>query len=115
LGRSNPEVNLLAILKEEFPHHKILEQYAIHPNKRKTLYLDFYIPRLGLVFETDGRQHYKYVPFFHGSLDGFLKSKYNDFQKEQWCEENGLTIIRLNTKLSVDKIRKAIADKCSSP
>jgi very-short-patch-repair endonuclease len=97
------------ILAEEFPHLVILPQHHIR-YRSTSLYLDYYIPALHLAFEYDGKQHFTFIRHFHGSKDGFKRSLGRDRLKEQWCEENGIKIIRIryNEKLNKQLIRRKI-------
>ena len=62
-----------------------------------------------IVVETSGRQHEKFVEFFHGNRAGFLKSIKRDFTKIKWAESNGFVFMEIydsETKnLSADFIK----------
>jgi len=55
---------------------------------------DFYIPELRTCIEFDGMQHYKPVDFFGGD-SSFIKGLERDERKNKYCEDNGLTLIRI--------------------
>jgi len=74
---------------------QILEEVAIPLRRSETLYLDFYIPLLKKTIEVHGEQHYKFVPFYHNTLLGFVRHKKRDQEKQEWCDINGITYIEL--------------------
>lgn len=78
-----------------FPTLQILEEVPIQLRKNETLYLDFYLPLKKMCFEVHGEQHYKFVPFYHSNILGFLKSQKRDREKQEWCEINGIKYIAL--------------------
>lgn len=81
-------------LLEKFPFDPILEEVSVpHEN----LSIDFLIPSRKLAFEIQGRQHDKYVPFFHKSPQNFLASKERDSRKQKWCEINGITLYHVDS------------------
>ncbi len=49
----------------------------------------------GLAFEFDGAQHTMFVPHFHGTQEGFLKSQQRDRLKEKLCRRAGVLLIRI--------------------
>ena len=79
-------------IKKIYPHDIIY--YEVYVPKDR-LYLDFFIPTLGMVVECDGIQHDSYVPFFHGDFAGFAQQKDRDYKKLTWCKLNNLVLIRI--------------------
>ena len=47
------------------------------------------------MIEIHGRQHYEYVPFFHGSYLGFSDSLKRDRDKKEWCFLNKISLVVL--------------------
>ena len=43
--------------------------------------------------EYNGRQHYKFTPFFHKNYEAFDNQKYRDYIKKDLCEKNGIRLI----------------------
>lgn len=89
---SGPHLRARSLLSEMFPAYNILEEVGI-PNSN--LRFDFLIPRRNLVVEVDGRQHGEFSPHFHGTVAAYAQARRNDADKEQFCETNGLTLVRL--------------------
>lgn len=67
------------------------------PNQRPTwlcgLELDGYCEPLGIAFEFQGEQHYKYIRKFHKSKKAFMVQLQNDAKKVQLCKDIKLYII----------------------
>jgi hypothetical protein len=91
--RSEYHLNARTLLHEVFPTCLILEEIGFNIRKGDTLYLDFYIPLLKLAVEVHGEQHYKYVPFYHHTLQGFFKHQKRDRDKREWCELNKIRLV----------------------
>ena len=99
------------ILKEIFPLETIIEELRLPGTKEnfsKDLYADFFIPRLKIVIEIHGEQHYTFIPFFHKDLQGFVNSKKRDRRKKDWAELNSLTFVELSYKEDKDEWKRKI-------
>ena len=83
------------ILKELYPLSQVYEEIPIIINENKTLYIDLYLPTLGLMVEVNGRQHYEHTSHFHKSKLDYLKAKQNDELKKQFCELNNIRLVIL--------------------
>ena len=88
--RSKPHVRARNLLSRIYPIDTLYEEVPL-PESR--LRLDFLLPRLRLVVEVQGRQHFEYVPFMHKSRSNFLAALKRDHEKVEFCERNGLTLI----------------------
>lgn len=82
-------------------------QYTIRENTYPTwltapegerLELDFLIEELNIAIEVQGKQHYTYVPHFHGGYDGFLKRLEWDEVKRRKCQEMEIALIEIASK-----------------
>ena len=88
-------------------------QYTIRENTRpawltasegERLELDFLIEELNIAIEVQGKQHYIYVPHFHGDYDGFLKRLEWDEIKRRKCDKAGIILIEVANKDEVPGI-----------
>lgn len=79
-------------------------RYRIEENKRpdwlitnrgERLELDFYIEDLFLAIEVQGEQHYRFIPFFHKTYDGFRDRLRRDQIKANLCSKAGITLIEI--------------------
>lgn len=104
-AKSNPHLIARQLLKEEFPTDPILEEV---PLPGEQLYFDFYLPRRKLAIEVHGEQHFKFVAFFHGDKNGFMRCMANDQRKIEWCKLNGIKILILKEVETVDEWRTTI-------
>lgn len=67
---------------------------------KKELPFDFYLPNMNICIEVDGEGHYKPTNF-HGIDDSrandlFEMTKLRDEIKNKYCEDNGITLIRIS-------------------
>lgn len=98
----NANKNLTPSRGEEFLAH-ILKQANIFfiqektfPDLRKNLLrFDFYIPKMNLLIEWDGLQHFEQVEFFQKTKKEFLRGKENDRKKNAYCLAKGIKLIRI--------------------
>jgi len=101
------------LIIEKFPTLQILEEVPIPLRQSETLYLDFYLPLIKACIEVHGEQHYKFIPFYHNNMMGFLKSKKRDEEKQEWCNKNNIQHIVLPYSESEDEWRKRLNDQNS--
>ena len=83
----------------------ILEEVPI-PGCR--LFCDFYLPFRKVVIECHGRQHYEFVPHFHGNRLGFAQVNVRDQNKRRWCQNNNIRMAILPFSETNDEWRKRI-------
>ncbi|MHA2063118.1 MAG: hypothetical protein ACXABY_01935 [Candidatus Thorarchaeota archaeon] len=84
---------LLEIVQQLFPNQRIELEHNIAD--RGALFLDIYLPRLKIAFEFDGEQHFRFIEHFHGDTQGWLLARRRDWRKDELCEEQGITLIRV--------------------
>ncbi len=97
------------LLKEQFPFYHFYEESYVDGGPTK-LYLDFFNPKLKIAVEVNGRQHYEFVAYLHGTLENFRKQQKRDRQKLEWAELNGIKLIGLADNGTDSEWRKAISD-----
>lgn len=85
----------------------------INPKTGKKLFCDFYLPDYKMVIEFDGRQHYQEGSQWGGKMR-VVDSMYYDGVKNQWCADNGITMVRIpycyRDDLNADFIKCVIND-----
>jgi hypothetical protein len=86
---SRGQTALTNTLKKILPNETIVNEFYIGEKLR----LDIYCPTYKIAIEYHGRQHFEYVPHFHGSYEEFVRSKERDERKESLCKENGIALI----------------------
>jgi len=94
-NKSSYHLRARTMIASAYPTLQILEEVPVQIRKNETLYLDFYLPLKKICFEVHGEQHYKFVPFYHSNILGFLKSQKRDREKQEWCEINNIQYIVL--------------------
>lgn len=77
--------------------------------KFKILFFDFYIPDYNIAIEYDGKQHYTEI--YRGVKQ--VNVKKNDFIKNQYCQRNGIKLLRIKytNKKNIEDIICAFFDK----
>ena len=72
---------------------------------------DIVVPDKKLIVEFDGEQHFKFVPLFHKTYNGFIEYKNKEEFKEKAAKENGYKLIRFSYVNDVgdeDYVRKVL-------
>lgn len=78
-------------------------------NKNQTCLLpfDFYLPNHNICIEYDGEHHFYPIEMW-GGYDKFLLTKENDAIKNEYCQNNNITLLRLPYTLSKIDIQNEI-------
>lgn len=58
------------------------------------LYYDFYIEKLNVLIEFDGKQHFEAVDYF-GGVEQFELTKHKDELKNRFAKDNDITLLRI--------------------
>lgn len=85
---SNFQKEFQSLIENKFKGFSIIKEFTIPGTK---LRIDFYLPSLKMAFEVQGEQHFKFIKYFHGTANKFLKQQENDELKRQWCKLNNIT------------------------
>ena len=51
------------------------------------------MPRKRIAVEAQGRQHYEYSSFFHGTKENFKLAQSRDRKKSLWCTFNDIKLV----------------------
>ena len=97
------------MVKKIYPKYTILWE---QPIKSINARFDIFVKELGLAFEIDGVQHEEFNMFFHKDLYALRRGKLKDMNKDSFCYENGIKMIRLNYKdalsITLDSLKERI-------
>lgn len=74
----------------------------------RNMELDCYNEDLKIAAEYQGIQHYKFVPFFHTTIENFKRQRERDLIKKSLCKENGIFLITVPYNLKHDRICRFI-------
>ncbi len=74
---------------------KIRPDFLINPATGRNLELDGYNSQLGIAFEYNGIQHYKYPNYFHKNEDIFRQQVQRDIYKREACDAAGVYLISI--------------------
>lgn len=96
------------LLGARYPSDIILEEF---PCVGEGLYLDFFVPRKMVAVEVQGRQHSKFIEFFHGTADGFKAQLVRDRRKAEWCELNNIRLIKIDVGEKEEKVINLLLDE----
>jgi hypothetical protein len=110
--------NLLSTkVHKEFPiSTKNLNPINGYSPKRSLLYIDGFCEKYKFGFEYQGDQHFRFIPYFHESLDEFERQKAYDKLKKIYFERIGLALIEiseneLTVKSSENEFIRVISSK----
>lgn len=81
-------IKLLKDLQVKFIHDKSIWKPL------NNLRPDFFLPDYNLVIEFDGIQHFEPIEIF-GGQEGFIKRQQKDNEKNIYCENNNIDILRI--------------------
>jgi very-short-patch-repair endonuclease len=102
LVRSNLQKSKGELIIESYLNNRNIEyvpQKTFEGCKFKQLLrFDFYLPKLKMLIEYDGDQHYKFSKKFHGNLETFKLSQAKDKIKDKFSNKNGLKLVRIRFK-----------------
>lgn len=68
----------------------------------RDLSFDFYNDTSQFILEVQGKQHYKYVKFFHGNVGNFDIQQINDKLKNRVCKEVGIKFVTIDSDTKED-------------
>ena len=102
-GQSRSKIQFQAkqFLKKHWSNHIVFEEFPVAGTK---LSLDFYNANKKIAVEVQGKQHTKYVPFFHGSNKiNYLNQLKRDRDKLKFCEINNIQLVEIYDGDKLDK------------
>ena len=92
-SRSNIQFNVKRFLYKYWKNHIVFEEFPVAGTK---LSLDFYNANKKIAVEVQGKQHTKYVPFFHGkNRINYIHQLQRDRDKLKFCEINEIQLIEI--------------------
>ena len=92
-SRSKIQYNAKQFLKKYWSNHIVFEEFPVAGSR---LSLDFYNANKKIAIEVQGRQHTKYVPFFHGKNKiNYINQLRRDQDKLNFCELNDIQLIEI--------------------
>jgi len=96
----------------KFGKYKLLENYRpdwlLSPEGFR-MELDLFMPDLNCAIEVQGRQHYVYTPYFHGSYRQFEKQLARDSKKRELCEKASIALYEVSSPSEVQSVLSSIA------
>tara|TARA_B100000989_G_scaffold102200_1_gene74686 strand:+ start:1777 stop:2187 length:411 start_codon:yes stop_codon:yes gene_type:complete len=102
-SRSKIQFQAKQFLKKHWSNHIVFEEFPVAGTK---LSLDFYNANKKIAVEVQGKQHTKYVPFFHGSNKiNYLNQLKRDRDKLKFCEINNIQLVEI---YDGDKLNKSL-------
>lgn len=106
------------MLYYNFPYLKIYENHRpewLRGKSLEILELDFYIPERNIALEIQGRQHYEYVPFFHGEYDNYLIQLERDRVKKEICYGRNIKLFEISSAFELDIFINDFKEKENTP
>ena len=94
-GKSRSKIQFSAkqFLKKYWSKHVVFEEFPVAGTK---LSLDFYNANKKIAVEVQGKQHTKYVPFFHGKNKiKYINQLKRDQDKLKFCEINDIQLVEI--------------------
>ena len=105
-SRSKFQFSVKQFLKQYWFNHIVFEEFPIVGTRMS---LDFYNANKKVAIEVQGKQHVKYIPFFHGQYkNNYLGQLDRDRQKSLFCDKNDLSLIEIYPE---DNLKKVLIGK----
>lgn len=80
--------------------------WLTNPETGKKMELDFWLPSAKIGIEVQGRQHYEFNPFFHGTRDNFEAQLRRDEVKKSLCAQLGVHLYEINNFRDINRFIK---------
>ena len=93
------------------PFPKARPDFLKNPITGRNLEADAWNEDLGLIVEIQGRQHYKFTPFFHKTQDAFRTQQYRDHIKRECCARNGFKLLEVPYTVKPQQARSWLRNK----
>lgn len=111
-NQSHGETRIMAWLDDN--NIEYISQYQIALQSllfhRNLLRADFYLPRLKIVIEYHGEQHFFKINFFHKDDDAFQMQVDRDNRLREYCKQNKIKLIEI-PYTDIDKIPQILSKK----
>jgi len=107
-SKSAPQFATKQFFKKYWIADVVCEEFKIPGSKLRIDLINF---TKKIAIETSGRQHEKFVKFFHKNRVGFLKSIKRDFEKINWIESNGFVFLEIYDFETKDLSAELMAEK----
>jgi len=106
-SRSKFQFEVKKFLEPFWTNHVVFEEFPIVGTKMS---LDLYNANKKIAVEVQGKQHTKYVPFFHGQYkNNYIAQLERDHKKMQFCEINDILLVEIYPN---DILNKKTFEKC---
>lgn len=105
-NRSKGEINIQHLLNKYRIEYEKQKSFDDCKYKNK-LYFDFYLKKYNTVIEFDGKQHYEPTMRF-GGLKEFENMIKRDIIKNEYCEQNNISLIRIKYDENIEEKLKNI-------
>ena len=100
-SRSKIQFNAKQFLKKYWQHHVVFEEFPVAGTK---LTLDLYNANKKIAVEVQGKQHTRYVPFFHqGNKANYISQLRRDQDKVAFCKLNDIILIEIYEDEEISK------------
>ena len=92
-SKSKMQKGVKDFLFKYWKSHVVFEEFPVAGTR---LSLDFYNANKKIAVEVQGRQHTKYVPYFHGNNKiNYINQLKRDQDKLRFCEQNNITLVEI--------------------
>jgi len=96
------------VMFEEIFHKEFKKSYPswLISERGFQMHLDGDNEELGLCFEYQGEQHYRFIKFIHKTIERFHTQQKLDIWKQNKCTENGRILIKIGFEIINGKLHK---------
>lgn len=99
IRKSQSEERCFSIIKEKLVEDEIERSHYLDwkdkTGKKRRMFPDFYISKLNMIIEYNGRQHYEYEEYYHKTYKDFELQVERDQYLIKYCSENNIKLLMI--------------------
>ena len=88
---------------------------CVNPKTKCVMPYDFELPKSRVIIEVQGKQHFEFIEYFHGTVENFEYQQWKDSIKKEYAERQGYRVVYINYQELQSGEYKTIIDNYIKP